>query len=124
MDNPVNARIEDADLALVESTRIWMEGPGELPHRAWAPTSAQHTLTAGDAVTVYLDADDCVNGWKAPGVAVNQRHFTGTVGSPTGGGLQCVEGCGLLWMSPDPAAVIEHGEGCLECGGPLRVTAS
>lgn len=107
-------------IQVVASSQVWIQTHKELPLRAWAPPDASSMLAPGDTVTVYVAADHTVDGWQVNDLAINQRRCR-SLRPVHPGGLQCVGECGLLWRSPDPMLVVSGQEGCLACGGPLKV---
>src|ERR1700754_4576166 len=110
--NPVHARIVGARVMRVPAPGVWLHGSdGRLQH-AW--TDAAFAPSPGTPVELYLAGDDTVNGWRDPrsGRAVTQRRSA--PGMPAhGSAVLCQGACGVLWRTPDPAALLEHDEHCL-----------
>lgn len=117
--NPVNARILAARVMRVPAPGLWLHGSDGTLRRGWADDA--FAPSPGIAVELYLAGDDTVNGWREPrsGVAVNQRWYVPPRDPATASALLCQGPCGVLWRTPDPAALLDHGEHCLTCAGPL-----
>lgn len=117
--NPVNARILAARVMRLPVPGLWLHGSDGTLRRGWADDA--FAPAPGIPVELYLAGDDTVNGWREPrsGVAVNQRWYDASHDPATASALLCQGPCGVLWRTPDPAALLEHDEHCLTCAGPL-----
>ena len=118
--NPVNARVIAARVMAVPAPGVWLHGSDGSLRQAWGDASA---LPAGTPLELYLAHDDTVNGWREPhsGLAVNQRRQNPADAPATAAGVLCQGSCGVLWLAPDPTALLMHDEHCLTCAGPLAL---
>jgi anti-anti-sigma regulatory factor len=116
--NPVNFRIVAARVMRMPVPGLWLHSSDGALQRAWSDDA--FAPSPGTAVELYLADDDTVNGWRDPatGVAVNQRRFDPR-SEAHASALLCQGSCGVLWRTPDPAALLAHDERCLTCAGPL-----
>jgi hypothetical protein len=119
--NAVNAGVGAARVLDMPDPGFWLHDTGGVLHRAWAPEDAWPALPAGTPVEIYLDRRGRLNGWRDPGtgLAVNQRHIDELDPPPAGTDVACRDGCGVVWRAAAPVELLEHGEHCLTCDGPL-----
>ena len=118
--NPVNARIVAARVMRLPAPGLWLHSSEGALQRAWSDDA--FAPPPGTALELYLARDDTVNGWRDPttGVAVNQRRFDPR-SEAHASALLCQGPCGVLWRTPDSAALLDHDEHCLTCAGPLAL---
>jgi hypothetical protein len=120
-DNPVNTAVVSARVMAISTDRFFLQAAGGSIYRPWAPVSDGLPVPPGDRVEVYLDAAGAVNGWREPatGLAVNQRRLAND-GSPViRADLACRGPCGVVWLAPAADRLMQNGERCLTCAGPL-----
>ncbi len=120
-ENPVNASVLSARAMAVPAPDLWLHGADGVLRRAWTPDPDASTTLAGRTIEVYVDAAGALNGWYDPAssLAINQRRLDSTDVPSSDAALRCQGRCGIVWRTPAPAALIEHGERCLTCAGPL-----
>lgn len=119
--NPVNAAIVAARAMAVPDDRLWLQTEDGVVRRAWAPSPIGDLASTGRPIELYVDHRGAVNGWRdvVSGLAVNQRQL-GIGGLPRAGvPMVCQGRCQMTWQAPAAARLIEHGERCLTCAGPL-----
>ena len=119
--NPVNAQVLQARVMAVADLGLWLQAAGGSLHRAWVPAGRRPWLSAGASLEVYIDHRGTLNGWSHPdsGLAINQRRLEAEPSSREGAALAGRGDCGVVWQAAVPAVLIEHGERCLTCAGPL-----
>jgi hypothetical protein len=119
--NAVNAGVEAARVLDMPEPGFWVHDSVGVLHRAWAPEDDWPALPAGTPVEIYLDRRGRLNGWRDPGtgLAVNQRRIDELDPPRAGTDVACRGGCGVVWRAAEPTELLEHGEHCLTCDGPL-----